>query len=103
VGTCWDENKKTICERVEQVSCGYTVLHCKEDPIYVFPEMKLCGPRSQFPHSCFCERFIYCCDCSMNVGVGNKSVQFSFSSGIICSIVGTVSLQCTVLLDSDST
>jgi hypothetical protein len=31
--------------------CVYT-----ENPIYVFPEMKLRGLRSQFLHSCFCER-----------------------------------------------
>ncbi len=56
--------------------------HCKEDPIYVFPDLKLCGlvpschihvsvsdlciprsetvwPRSQLPHSCIYERFMY--------------------------------------------
>ncbi len=30
-----------------------------ENLIYVFPEMKLRGPHSQFLHSCICERFKY--------------------------------------------
>jgi hypothetical protein len=33
-------------------------VHCKEKLIYVLLE-KNCSPQSQFPHSCFCERFIY--------------------------------------------
>ncbi len=31
------------------------IVHCKDDPIYLFPEMKLRG----LPESCICERFIY--------------------------------------------
>ncbi len=34
-------------------------LHCKEDPNYVFPEIKLLGLVSQFPYSYTCERFMY--------------------------------------------
>ncbi len=70
----------THAEKIRQ----YT--QCKQDPIYIFPEMKLCGlvprfhihvsalqrkfrlyipflgiarPQPQFPNSCVCERFIY--------------------------------------------
>ncbi len=33
--------------------------HCKEDPIYGIPRNETARPRSQFPYSCICERFIY--------------------------------------------
>jgi hypothetical protein len=36
------------------------IVHGKEDPIYLFPEMKL----RFLPHSCICERFIYSRDLS---------------------------------------
>jgi hypothetical protein len=35
------------------------ILHCIENLIYVFPEMKLRGLQIQFLHSCICVRFIY--------------------------------------------
>ncbi len=35
------------------------VMHCKENPIFVFLFWELCGLSSQFPHSCVCERFIF--------------------------------------------
>jgi hypothetical protein len=31
---------------------------CKQDPMYVFP-IETARPRSQFLHSCVCERFIH--------------------------------------------
>ncbi len=36
-----------------------TPLHCTENPIYVFPEMKLHGLVPNFLHLCICELFIY--------------------------------------------
>jgi hypothetical protein len=35
------------------------IMLCTENPIHVFSEMKLRGLVPQFPHSYFCERFIY--------------------------------------------
>ncbi len=34
-------------------------LHCTENSKQVFPENETARPRSQFLHSCICERFIY--------------------------------------------
>jgi hypothetical protein len=49
-------------------------MHCKEDPIYVIPEMKL---RGLVP----------------NGGIGNAAVQFYFWKYLF-QIFGTLSLQC---------
>ncbi len=81
------------------------VLHCKEDPNYVFPEMKLRGLIPNFHiHVSVSVLFIPTIDQSrsMNVGVGNKATQFHFWK-FLFRIFGTVSLQCTVMPDSEST
>ncbi len=45
------------------------------------PRNKTTRQRSQFPHSCFCERFIYSHDRSTYVEIGeigNEAAQFHF-------------------------
>ncbi len=44
------------------------IMNCKEDPIYVFPEMKLRGLVPNF-HIHVSVRF-------MNIGIGNEVAQF---------------------------
>ncbi len=67
---------------------------CKQDSIYVFPEIKTARTQSQFPHSSVCERFIYSHDrstyCCRN-WVRGPSVSFL---GIFVSNFQSVSLQC---------
>jgi len=83
----WDGKKSAYCVqtltylwKLVRIFCGQlcwhmsTTLHCMkcmvhcfkhghmlwaENPIYLLPEMKLHVLRSQFLHSCICERFIY--------------------------------------------
>jgi hypothetical protein len=94
--------QNSVCERVEQVSCGYTTLQRRSH--LCIPRNETTRSRSQFPHSWFCERFIYSHgrSFSMNVGVRNKATQFHFWEYLF-RIFGTISLQCTVLPDSEST
>jgi hypothetical protein len=74
------------------------ILHCKEDPIYVFPDIDLRGRVPNFHiHVCICEYFIYPTigphillqqkrqtDINrskilhMNAGIGNEAGQFNF-------------------------
>jgi hypothetical protein len=41
----------TVCTRT-------SIIHCNENPIYVFPEKELyMWPQSQVPHTCVCEAY----------------------------------------------
>ncbi len=50
-------------------------LHCKEDPIYGFPEMKLRGLVPNFHILCFCERFIYTLDRTTCLAAANRQTD----------------------------
>jgi hypothetical protein len=67
------------------------------------PKNETARPRSQFPHSCICERFVYSHDLStylaavryamMHVEIWNEAMQFHFWKDLF-GIFGTMSLQC---------
>jgi hypothetical protein len=55
--------------------------HCKEDPIYVFPEMKLPGLNPNFHiHVSVSNLYIPIIDLPifLTVGIGNEAAQFHF-------------------------
>jgi hypothetical protein len=57
-----EEEKNTNSTRSHRPPSGP---HCNENPIYVFLFfLGIARPRSQFPHLCVCERFIYSQDWS---------------------------------------
>jgi hypothetical protein len=55
-------------------SQGPSLVHFKQDPIYVFPEMN-CATSFPIPNSCICERFIYSQDRSTYFAAANKGGQ----------------------------
>ena len=64
---------------------------CIENPIYVFPEMKLLGLVSNFHiHAYVNDLYI-----PMNVGIRNEATQFHFLDYLF-QIFVTVCLQCTL-------
>ena len=61
---CSNTGTKTDYVEITHAGKLFCGQHCTENPIYVFPKMKLCGLVLIPIHSCICEQFIYSQDWS---------------------------------------